>query len=63
VGTIIQPKFHIGDIVRLYSGSPRMTVVELSGQRVTCAWFVDQLLHCKDFDADALTIDEKGSKQ
>ena len=53
----------VGDVVRVKSGSPRMTVVEVSGQRISCAWFVDQLLHRKDFDADALTIDEKGSKK
>lgn len=32
-------KFKIGDVVRLASGGPRMTVVGL-GAEVACTWFV-----------------------
>lgn len=52
-----------GEIVRLRSGSPSMTVERTSGRMVECAWFVDGQLRNGSFDADALTIDEKGSKQ
>ena len=52
-----------GEIVRLRSGSPSMTVERTSGRMVECAWFVDGQLRTGSFDADALTIDEKGSKQ
>ena len=50
-----------GEIVR--SGSPSMTVERASGRLVDCAWFVDGQLRTGSFDADALTIDEKGSKK
>lgn len=63
MGTIIQPKLTPGDVVRLRSGSPCMTVERTSGRSVECAWFVDGQLRTGSFDADALTIDEKGSKQ
>ena len=52
-----------GDIVRLRSGSPSMTVERTSDRMVECAWFVDGQLRTGSFDADALTIDEKGSKK
>lgn len=55
--------FNPGEIVRLRSGSPSMTVERSSGRLVECAWFVDGQLRTGSFDADALTIDEKGSKQ
>lgn len=56
-------QFTPGEIVRLRSGSPCMTVERASGRMVECAWFVDGQLRTGSFDADALTIDEKGSKQ
>ena len=56
-------QFTPGEIVRLKSGSPCMTVERCSGRLVECAWFVDGRLRTGSFDADALTIDEKGSKQ
>lgn len=40
-----------------------MTVERCSGRLVECAWFVDGQLRTGSFDADALTIDEKGSKK
>jgi len=40
-----------------------MTVERTAGRSVDCAWFVDGQLRTGTFDADALTIDEKGSKQ
>lgn len=36
--------FKIGDIVRLRSGSPLMTVVGISGSsRISCKWFVNNM--------------------
>jgi uncharacterized protein YodC (DUF2158 family) len=32
-------RFKVGDVVRLKSGSPKITVVEVDGERVTCVWF------------------------
>ena len=58
-----QPKFNPGDVVRLKSGSPSMTVEQASGKQASCSWFVDQMPHHETFNDDALTIDEKGSKQ
>lgn len=55
-------QFTPGEIVRLRSGSPSMTVERTVGRAVDCAWFVDGMLRAGTFDADALMIDEKGSK-
>jgi uncharacterized protein YodC (DUF2158 family) len=35
--------FSVGDLVRLLSGGPAMTIIDIAsdGARVTCAWFVD----------------------
>lgn len=63
MGAIIQPKFNPGDVVRLKSGSPSMTVETVAGKQAMCSWFVDQIAHHETFNDDALTIDEKGSKQ
>jgi len=63
MGAIIQPNLNPGYVVRLKSGSPSMTVERTSGRTVECAWFVDGQLRTGSFDADALTIDEKGSKK
>ena len=63
MGTAITCPFSSGNIVRLRSGSPSMTVERTAGRSVDCAWFVDGQLRTGSFDADALTIDEKGSKK
>lgn len=63
MGTVITRPFSSGNIVRLRSGSPSMTVERTAGRSVDCAWFVDGQLRTGTFDAGALTIDEKGSKQ
>ena len=31
--------FKVGDTVRLKSGGPLMTVIDLDGERVRCQWF------------------------
>ncbi len=36
------PQFAVGDVVRLNSGGPRMTVIDTGGSvgDLTCSWFV-----------------------
>jgi uncharacterized protein YodC (DUF2158 family) len=57
----------IGDIVRLKSGGPKMTVEGFKWNhfenkhdtnQVQCTWFVDQVRHTEYFTKDALTKDE-----
>jgi uncharacterized protein YodC (DUF2158 family) len=33
--------FKVGDIVRLKSGGPKMTVTKVVGDRIHCEWFND----------------------
>ena len=49
--------FQIGDIVHLISGSPRLTIVAINDQVITCAWFAwpENHLHKGDLPAAALT--------
>ena len=63
MAVVIQPKLTPGDVVRLKSGSPSMTVETVAGKQAMCSWFVDQIPRHETFNADALTIDEKGSKK
>lgn len=36
--------FKVGDVVRLKSGSPLMTIVSISGSsRISCKWFVNNM--------------------
>jgi uncharacterized protein YodC (DUF2158 family) len=37
--------FEVGDIVRLKSGGPNMTVENASGTKIECAWFLNDILH------------------
>jgi uncharacterized protein YodC (DUF2158 family) len=50
-------KFAVGDVVRLKSGGPKMTVNLVEDDVVSCVWFVDteELLH-GDFDPLALCL-------
>ena len=42
----------VGDVVKLKSGGPRMTVTERGFHFVQCAWFdADNQLHHGEFDA------------
>jgi uncharacterized protein YodC (DUF2158 family) len=57
----MENEFKVGDVVRLNSGGPRMTIVRLfedtdGDQRATCTWFDnDKHSHEADFKTDALT--------
>jgi uncharacterized protein YodC (DUF2158 family) len=51
-------EFKTGDIVRLKSGGPEMTVDEsllsLDGKKVHCLWFAREKLESGDFSPEAL---------
>ena len=54
--------FKIGDIVRLKSGGPSMTVVEAAGpdiQYVSCAWFAGSRKEVGSFPPEALIPTEE----
>jgi uncharacterized protein YodC (DUF2158 family) len=37
--------FNVGDVVRLKSGGPNMTVDNASGSRIICIWFESDGIH------------------
>lgn len=45
----------IGDVVRLKSGGPAMTVMALDHQGVTCQWFAGLDLQMAGFACESLT--------
>ncbi len=54
-------KFVIGDIVKLKSGGPAMTVTEATVQNngrlhVQCIWYIAEKYSRESFDSDALTV-------
>ena len=51
------PKFKIGDVVRLNSGGPAMTVTCVDSDRVTCAWFDEAIYRDGTFHPACLTPD------
>ena len=49
--------FKIGDVVRLHSGGPAMTVSDGAGRAVECTWFNDATqLVSSIFPAEALKL-------
>lgn len=57
--------FELGDVVRLKSGGPEMTVSgweDLTFPTIECHWFIGDELVCEDFFADMLELadDEDG---
>jgi uncharacterized protein YodC (DUF2158 family) len=46
--------FNVGDVVKLKSGSPDMTIDNASGSRIICNWFEGLILHTAEFDQGAL---------
>jgi uncharacterized protein YodC (DUF2158 family) len=49
-------KFKKGDVVRLKSGGPDMTVQDLNESEVTCVWFMGEVKQQDDFDVDTLEL-------
>jgi uncharacterized protein YodC (DUF2158 family) len=47
--------FNVGDVVRLKSGGPDMTVDNANFSRVVCTWFdSNNILHHQSFDQGAI---------
>lgn len=36
-----EQEYKIGDVVRLKSGGPAMTIIEVEGTSLTCLWFAE----------------------
>ena len=53
----------LGDVVRLNSDSPKMTVIGVSanGQYITCQWFSGDVLHQEILPITSLTLVVKRS--
>ena len=49
-------KFIKGDVVRLKSGGPDMTVHDVKASKVTCVWFVNKVKKSDVFDVDTLEL-------
>jgi len=48
----------IGSVVRLKTGSPKMTIVELFNDKMCkCYWFVDRTLNEREFNIEHLVIE------
>lgn len=50
-------KCQVGDVVRLKSGGPKMTVTKIEEERVHCDWFEKGKLHERIFRVEALEED------
>jgi len=46
--------FNKGDLVQMKSGGPRMTVLNVTDQTVTCQWFAKEKATAQAFDAAVL---------
>jgi uncharacterized protein YodC (DUF2158 family) len=54
-------EFKLGDVVRLNSGGPPMTVEDSAGSsseegKIRCEWFLRDKLHHEDFHKDCITL-------
>ena len=49
-----EEQFKAGELVRLKSGGPNMSVEQVGEQAVRCAWFVDDKLQRETFAPEAL---------
>lgn len=47
---------HLGQVVRLNSGGPPMTVVAIKDNIVTCVWLSHEILRRANFHADCLYV-------
>lgn len=48
--------FKPGDLVRLRSGGPNMTVLETHSRMTSVAWFVGDVLHTENLESAALCL-------
>lgn len=57
-------EFSVGDVVRLKSGGPQMTVDRVEGDAVVCLWFSQaHELQTWDFGAGSLEVDAAPAKR
>jgi uncharacterized protein YodC (DUF2158 family) len=47
-------RFAVGEVVTLKSGSPRLTIIKIAGDVVSCTYFRDGQSHACDFPSAAL---------
>ncbi len=50
----MENQFRIGDVVQLRSGGMRMTIEQMDGDQVACAWFEGKTLERATFITGAL---------
>lgn len=55
---MIGTNFKNGDLVKLKSGGPVMTISDLA-DKITCCWFVDGTLHNAGFTLESLKLFER----
>ncbi len=51
----------VGNLVRLKSGGPLLTVTAVDGDTVTCQWFDDKKLGVATFPKDTLVLEDGSS--
>jgi uncharacterized protein YodC (DUF2158 family) len=56
-----ESKFKTGDIVRLKSGGPSMTVESVSevNGRIWCQWFAGNRLNAGEFNSDSIDFEDE----
>ena len=55
--------FKAGNIVRLKSGGPKMTVDKVNNSKISCVWFKDEHLKTAIFRKDTLELVDEGEKR
>ena len=55
-------KFKTGNIVKLKSGGPEMTVRSVGGSLVICQWFAGKKLSMGNFELDSLILATDGDE-
>ncbi len=50
-------EFEVGDVVRLKSGSPSMTIESIDAEGINCAWFVNDEVHYNYFNKEMIAKD------
>jgi uncharacterized protein YodC (DUF2158 family) len=54
-------EFSVGDLVKLKSGGPVMTVADVDGDEVTCGWFPQgDYTELRECELDVATLEKAG---
>ncbi|SDJ92791.1 YodC family protein [Flavobacterium noncentrifugens] len=51
--------FKVGDVVRLKSGGPKMTISKVYNEMVEATWFLNDIPKVYDFYVNTLEIDDE----